>query len=277
MGDDSVTGLIERLSSAADGVAWAEFLQEYSPLIHHIVRCHEHDPGAADDCFAYACEALSDDGFRRLRSFRPDGPARFRTWLATVVANLCRDWRRRQRGRTRPVRAVARLPELDQQVYRLMFVQGSSRAACLAALAPRFPGLTEAAVAEVSARLFGLLTPRQRWQLSAKPHTPLRMGARAGSQDGDPVGRVEAGEPGPEEQASALQEQQQLRDALARLTPQQRLLLRLRYEQGLTLAEVARLTRQPDPFRTHRQIHAALEALARLMAGPSSGVGRKDD
>lgn len=273
MGDDSVTRLVERLSSSAAGEAWAEFLQEYTPLIRHVVRHHEHDLEQAEESFHYVCNALSDDGFRRLRNFRPEGPARFRTWLIAVVANLCRDWRRRQRGRVRPFRALAQLPELDQQVYRLMFVQGNSRAACLTELAPRFPGLTDAAVAEISARLFGLLTPQQRWQLSARPHAPVRTTSRSGNGEGDPLERVQAAGPGPEEEAAALQQRQQLKGALDRLTPEQRLLLRLRYEQGLTLAEVARLTRQPDPFRANRQIQAALEALDRLMPSP----GRKND
>lgn len=277
MGDDSVTKWVERLSSDAAGEAWAEFLREYTPLIRHVVRHHEHDPANAEDSFNYVCEALSDDGFRRLRNFRPDGPARFRTWLVAVVANLCRDRRRRQRGRDRPFQAVARLPELDQQVYRLMFVQGNSRAACLAELAPRFPGLTDAVVAEINARLFGLLTPQQRWQLSARPHVPVRCGSRSGTGEDDPMDRVEAGGPGPEDEAAMLQERQQLRQALAGLTSGQRLLLRLRYEQGLTLAEVARLTRQPDPFRANRQIQAALEALERLMAASAPSPGRKND
>jgi len=276
MGDDSVTRLFERLSSSAAGDAWAEFLRDYTPLIRHVVRCHEHDRADAEDSFNYVCEALSDDGFRRLRSFRPDGPARFRTWLMAVVANLCRDWRRRQRGRVRPVQAVAQLPALDQQVYRLMFVQGCSRADCLVALAPRFPGLTDAAVAQVSARLFGLLTPQQRWQLSSRPHAPIRTGSRSGKGEDDPIARVEAGTPGPEEATAGLQEQQRLRQALSRLTPEQRLLLRLRYEQGLTLAEVARLTRQPDPFRANRQVHAALDALARLMTASADDLDRKN-
>ncbi len=224
------------------------------------------------------CEALSDEGFRRLRHC-PSGRPGAVPDLARGGRRkrLCRDWRRRQRGRDRPFQAVARLPELDQQVYRLMFVQGSSRAECVETLAMRFPGLTDTTVAEISRRLFGLLTPQQRWQLSARPHAPIRSGSRSGNGDDDPVGRVEAAGPGPEEEAAALQEQRQLRQALSRLTPEQRLLLRLRYEQGLTLAEVARLTRQPDPFRANRQVQAALAALARLMSAPGSDPDRKND
>jgi DNA-directed RNA polymerase specialized sigma24 family protein len=79
------------------------------------------------------------------------------------------------------------------------------------------------------------------------------------------AGTLEEPGPGPDELALQAQQQSRLQAALSRLPPQQRLLLRLRFEQDLTLAEVARLTRQQDPFRANRQIQAALAALADLM------------
>jgi len=167
------------------------------------------------------------------------------------------------------------LPELDQHVYRLMFVHGISRSECLATLAPQFPGLTDSAVAEISARVFGMLTSQQRWRLSARPQLPVHPGSPTREGGDDAMEQVPAMDPCPEHQVEAMQERKQLQDALAKLAPEQRLLLRLRYEQGLTLAEVARLTHQPDPFRVKRQIQAGLEALARLMTGPETGPGRK--
>lgn len=275
MRDESVTELIERLSSSAADSAWTQFLGQYSPLIKHLVGRHEHDHERAIECFTYVCGALSDDGFRKLRSFRPVGPARFQTWLAAVVSNLCCDWRRKQQGRIRPFGSVARLPELDRQVYRCIFIRRMTRAECVGTLAPEFPGLAEAQVAEVSARLFALLTPQQRWHLSTRVHAPGRQIGGVVPADGEPEWEAPAPDAGPEELAAEWQELQRLRDAMSALRPDQRLLLRLRYEQGLTLAEVARLTRQPDPFRANRQIQAALEALARLMGAPGSGPGRK--
>lgn len=273
MGAESTSELLERLGSAGAGRAWKEFVHQYSPLIRRVVSRHEYDAGQAAECFDYVCGALSDDGFRRLRSFRPDGPARFETWVAAVVSNLCCDWRRRRMGRNRHPRTISRLPELDQQVYHHVFVRGLSRAECVASLAPRFPDLAEATVAEISARLFALLTPQQRWTAGARRHggahgpdLPLHGDGESGWHPADP-------RPGPDEQAAEQQELHRLHEALARLPHEQRLLLRLRYEQGLTLAEVARLTRQPDPFRANRQIQAALDALARLM---DSGPDRKN-
>lgn len=273
--DQGDTELLERLSSGRVDAAWSEFLARYSPLIAHVIRRHvEHDDRSAE-CFDHVCGALSDDGFRRLLSFQPEGPARFKTWLIAVVANLCVDWRRKERGRVRPLRCVSRLPELDQKVYQCIYERGMSRVQCMKALAPRFPQLTVTAVSEINARLFGLLTPQQRWQLSAR--TPARKPGRldAGPEVDDPAWQVATEEPGPDDLAAESQERKQLQDALSRLPAQQRLLLRLRYEQNLTLAEVARLTGQPDLFRANRQIQAALDSLGDLMASRRSRPDRK--
>jgi RNA polymerase sigma factor (sigma-70 family) len=267
MSDESVTELLERLSSRRVDAAWSEFLARYSPVIMHVIRRHDDDEDHATQCFVYVCGALSDDGFRRLLSFRPDGPARFKTWLMAVVANLCVDWRRKEQGRVRPLRSVLRLPELDQQVYRCIYLRRMSRAQCVAELAPRFPQLTEATVAEINARLFALLTPQQRWQLSVRTPVLRPVACDAGRDDDDPAWQLETPSPGPDELAADLQEQELLQDALAELPAEQRLLLRLRYEQNLTLLEVARLTGQPDPFRANRQVQAALHMLADLMGG----------
>ena len=52
---------------------------------------------------------------------------------------------------------------------------------------------------------------------------------------------------------------------MARLEPRQRLLLQLRYQQDLTLTEVAQLIGLSDPFKAKRQIDAALAALTLAM------------
>lgn len=275
MSRESVGELLEQLSSGRVDAAWTEFLARYSPLIKRIVRLQDTGHGRAEECFAYVCNALSDDGFRRLRGFRPDGPARFRTWLMAVVSNLCADWHRRERGRIRPPRCVLRLPELDQQVYRCIYQQGMSRTECVATLAPRFPELTEATVSEVSARLFGLLTPQQRWRPGAASQARNPVAGNPLQEGDDSTWPVPDPGPGPDDLAADAQERGRLREALAKLPPRQRLLIRLRYEQDLTLAEVARLTGQPDPFRANRQVQDALDALAGLMGCERSLPGRK--
>lgn len=273
--DEAIARLLAQLASARVDTAWAEFLARYSPVISRAVRLHGIDRDSAEECSAFVSSALADDGFRRLRCFRLEGPARFRTWLTAVVSNLCVDWLRRERGRVRPLRRVSRLPELDQRVYSCIYEQGMSRAQCLMTLASRFPDLTAAQVSEINARLFGMLTPQQRWHLSARTKARHPAVGDVACDEDAPAWQRAAPEPGPDDLAADSQERERLQGALAKLPPRQRLLLRLRYEQDLTLAEVARLTGQPDPFRANREIQAALDALAGLMEGGSARLDRK--
>jgi len=184
MSHEAVIELLERLSSTRGDAAWDEFLSGYSSAMVHVIRRCGVAHDRADDCFLDICEALSDGGFRRLRSFRPDGPASFKTWLMAVVANLCIDWIRREHGRVRSFRSVSRLPELDRQVYRCIFERRMSRTQCLHALLPRFPGLTESRVAEINARCSSCSRrssagsspcARRRWRPSLTPFHPRTM------------------------------------------------------------------------------------------------------
>lgn len=273
---EEITELLQGMSSPKMDAAWREFLSRYSSLIMHAVRHHEHDTDRAAECFLHVCSALGEDRCRRLRSFRPDGPASFRTWLLAVVSNLCVDLRRREQGRRRPFRSIARLPELEQQVYQCIFVRGLSRAQCLEALIPSFPELTASMVGEINARLFGLLTPQQRWRLSLRPSfgsLSLR-GMPVDPDELNTASREPDPRPGPDALATDEQDRERLRDAMQRLPADQRLLLRMRYEQELTLAEIARLTGQPDPYRVNRRIQGALAMLAELV-GESRGLGRE--
>lgn len=276
MSDEAVTALLERLSSGRGDAAWNEFLAGYSPVIVRVIRRCGVANGRADECFLHVCEALSDGGFRRLCSFRPDGPASFKTWLMAVVANLCIDWNRREQGRVRSFSSVSRLPALERQVYRCIFEQRMTRAQCFHTLLPRFPGLTESGVGEINARLFQLLTPQQRWQLTVRTPSLAPVTFPVSPEDDDPAWQLAQPGPGPDDLAEEALEQGQLRQALAKLPADQRLLLRLRYEQNLSLAEIARLTGQPDPFRVNRRIQAALGALADAMGGERVRPSRKN-
>jgi RNA polymerase sigma factor (sigma-70 family) len=265
-----VEDLLEQLSSHQPEPAWNEFLKRFSPLIFRVAHRYEHDEERVSDCFLFVCGQLSDNAFRRLRSFRPDRPARFRTWLTSVVTNLCVDWRRKLHGRYRPTAAIARLPELDQIIYRFIYIRGMTRQQCLRVLEPRFPDLTDPQLSDINARLFSLLTSSQRWQMGARTRGSISLDeASTPDEDDAPIQPEDPG-PGPDTLAQAEQERSLLETGMARLPPRQRLLLRLRFQQDLTLEEVARLTRIPDPYRANREIQAALAALAQLLKSPES-------
>lgn len=264
--DDSVAELLRRLSSKkqADS-AWRDFLEANSPAIMHAIRRYEPDHDQAADCFLDFCGSLSDDDFRKLRSFRPEGPASFTTWLKAVTANFCIDWHRRKYGRMRPLRSIAGLPELEQLVYRHVYILGKSRSQCLHALQARFPDLTEWDIAAINGRLFRVLTPQQRFQLSSRPRLPVSLDAVSATESGTFADSMLDTSPDPEDHAERAQAVRTLKAAMLELPAEQRLLLRLRFEEELTLAEVARLTGEADPFKANRKIQAALARLAQLM------------
>lgn len=249
--------ILRCLTSEKADSGWIEFLVCYSALLRDLVRQYESDEGRAQDCFDFVCAKLSDNGFRRLTAFKPDGPAKFRTWLTAVASNLCIDWRRSVYGRFYAPDKIHALPQLEQLVFDCFYRQGITRQECLHVLKTRFPKITSRQLSEANARIHATLTSRQRWQLGTRKKETVSID--------DPAIPVAAKDKGPEVLAQSEQDRQRLHNAMARLEPGQRLLLQLRYQQDLTLEEVALLTGLGDPFRARRKIDAALATLAKAM------------
>lgn len=251
--------LLARLKSGDKGEAWKQFLDFYSPVIMHIAGQYEYGRGELHDCYLFICEKLSENDFYRLVSFKPEGSASFRSWLNVVIVNLCIDWQRHKWGRARPFKSIRNLSLLDQRVFKYRFQQRLSPQACFASMQADFPDLTELQLASAVSRINETLTQRQHWLLSMKQIQMVSMDQADNSQ---PAATPTDPGPDPELSTALSQKQHQLQQALAMLSPRQRLLIKLRYQQELSLKEVARLTRLGDPFRARRHIQAALSELA---------------
>ena len=254
--------LLRNLQSPDPGSAWSRFLEYYAPLIMHVVQQFEHEQDRANDCFLYISEQLSDNGFRRLLRFNPAGKARFRTWLGTVVFNLCVDWHRREYGRATLLPAIAALPKFDQSVYSLVIEQGMDKECCYQTLKADFPDLTRDLVTNAAVRIFSLLTPRQRWQICVRNHRRIRA---KNMHHEERLRQLPDPAIGPETEAQRQQWIEQLNSALARLPLDQHLLLRFRYQEGLTLKQIANLQYSGDTNRAWRQIQAAMNDLIRIL------------
>jgi len=221
---ESAVKLLRRLKSADAGSAWVEFVDLYAPLIMHAACQFEYEQERINDCFLFACEQLSDNGFRRLLKFNAASKVKFNTWLGTVVFNLCVDWHRREYGRVRLLPEISALPAFDQSVYRLVIEQGMNKEASFQALRADFPELTRELVANALARIHSLLTPRQRWQITVRNRG--RKQVRGGSAE-DWLERLPETADGPEAELQKQQELESLQAGISRLPADQRLLLRL--------------------------------------------------
>lgn len=258
--DHQIEELLQRLNTADAGAAWAAFIDRYSAVIIKVISQFEYDQDRHAECFLYVCEKLSERQFRRLQQFNVAGKASFRNWLGTVVFNLSVDWHRTEFGRATISPAIAALPAFDQLVYQHYYQQGMNRDTCFNTLRSDFPELTMDQITASLTRIHALLTPRQRWQLNVR--NMRRSGKHVNLEDLSER-RIEDPCLGPESHALSDEESATLHAALDRLTTDQRLLLHLRFQEGLTFQRIAEIEHLGDTHRARRHVQTALDALYR--------------
>jgi RNA polymerase sigma factor (sigma-70 family) len=255
--------------------AWRWFLNSYSELIYATIGKFSRDSDDLGDCFLYVCEKLADKRYRRLLSFKPDGAARFSTWLKAVVRNLCLDWLRSKYGRKQMFRSVSSLASLDQEIFRLVFQNGLKLQQCWnelrsSGIVVSFPELEDRAIAIQS-----VLTSRQIWLLSTANPTATSIDG-----DSDSDFPIEIREPSldPEELVLLADIHRSVLKVMDDLADGDRLLLRLRYFQELSLVEIADLVGLKDAQTADRRIRDALEkvrsglGISKVIAGKSKSV-----
>jgi len=259
--NEGITALLAALRGPRPDAAWKAFLDQYSAQVMRVVRQRQYSAQMADDCFLFVCERLSDDGFGRLQQFDSGRGVSFRAWLNAVAANLCVEWHRSEFGRDRIPPSVERLSAFDQRVFRYRYQQDLGLQTCFELLRDENPDLTREMLSGAFARVQNALTWRQRWSL-------LRQRGRylppvAGQLS---VFDVPDHGPDPERLASIEERRARLRLALEQLPPDDRLLLRLRFGQDLSLEQVARVAGLSNLHMARRRIESALARLAAALA-----------
>ena len=243
---------------------WPDFLDQCGGLLLQVARSLERGEDDAADAFVYICEQLAASRFARLMRFDPSGPAQPATWLRAVARNLALDHRRRRHGRFRVFDAVARLSVFDQLVFRRRHRDRLSLAETLAALRPHWPRLSLETVVAADHRVNLALTSRQQWSLVAsRPRfEPLLSADEA---DNAPVFEPAAPGPSPESVLAGVERHARLRAAVATLPAEDRLLVRLRIEQELTLSEIAQIAGLSGPQQADRRLRALYARLRDIL------------
>jgi RNA polymerase sigma factor (sigma-70 family) len=266
VGDRAIALLLEGLHSSNTCDAWVEFLESYGPVLYQTARAYTPNQDAAADCYVYICEQLAHNRFKRLLKFNPNGRASFTTWLRVVARNLCFDWHRSQSGRYRPFKSLEGLSALELEIYRWRFAQGASQQETLHQLAPQFPGVDLDELSAIEGHLQNSLSSRQRWILSASRQSEIPTPVAVVGEESE-LGVVDIPDQQPDQERQLISHQQrgQLQKHLASLPADERLMLQLRFEHGLSLDEVARLCGLGDGQRVHRKLTAVLKKLRFLM------------
>ncbi len=259
---DKVVRLLNELASVSSSEeAWSKFLEDYSALIYQVIRHFEKEEDSRADCFIYVCEKLCADRFKRLRKFRVEGPASFSTWLRAVVRNLSLDWHRQRFGRYREFQSVADLPTEDRETYHYVYEMGYPAEEAFQLLTGKLPNWTADKMEQSLERLQQALTPRQLLVLQSRQLSfhPVENWASDESTSG--INQLSDPAPSPEESSILEQQSRVLARAMSRLSSQDRLLIRLRFEEGLTLQQISQLTGIKDAQTTDRKIKSILEEL----------------
>jgi RNA polymerase sigma factor (sigma-70 family) len=260
--EKSDESLLRQLKTPNAWTAWTEILHRHASLIMKTASQFEYQQERKNDCFLFVSEKLSVDGFKRLLKYDSGRNASFRTWLITVVFNLCIDWHRKEFGRASLLPGISALPSFDQLVYRYSFEQGMTSQDCLLALSTEFPDVTRQQLSRAISRVHEVLTPRQRWQIGVRHRRKRRSSYPGGDARLQDVDQLPTLTQDPSIIAQKQQELAALQAALANLSSRQQLLLHLRFHAGLTLNQIAQFVRLGDSARTWRHIEKALKALS---------------
>ncbi len=231
------------------GATWKEFLRQHSLLLLKIVWQFEHDYDEAMEKYVYVCRKLAENDFATLKRFRQQGgdnPPKFTTWLASVTHNLCVDAHRATHGRRQLPRAILRLSEFDREVFRLYYWKGYSLDE-IEQRSANTPGFTTNAVAESLSHMRETLTgpsAHQYVQPSAVPFDEENAGFGFTETDHDLVELLGS-----------------LNTWLDELSDQERMIIRLRFWEGMTGSEIAKAMKISPEERVYPLLQNTLSRL----------------
>jgi len=246
-----------------DRPAAERLLLEHLPWIERacaaLARRHGLAGDEADDFLSWARMRLLEDDCAILRKFR--GECAATTYLTVVLATLFRNWRVREWGKWRPSAAAKREGPLAVRLEALVKRDGFRLEEAGERL--RTAGRTTLSDRELAA-LLGRLPEHA-------PPRPVAAGDEALAAAPAPVAADDAVLA---EEAGARRGEAEaaLRRAVERLAPRDQVVFRLRFWEGLTVAQIARGLGVPQKG-LYRRIERALARMRRDLE--RGGVSRE--
>jgi RNA polymerase sigma factor (sigma-70 family) len=210
---------------------------------------------SASDCDDFAATfrlRLVEDDYAVLKAFR--GHSSLQTYLAVVVTRAFQDWRNARWGRWRPSAEARRLGDVAVRLETLIARDRMTLGEAIETLRTN-RGVTEsrAALETLAARL----PQRASRQVISSTDLALDLPGTASAD----AGIVEQ-----EEAAAARSAAGALGAAIAKLDPQDRLILKMRFDDDFSLADIAR-TLALDPRPLYRRVERLLQALRISLEG----------
>jgi RNA polymerase sigma factor (sigma-70 family) len=219
-------------------------------LIRRICHRHRLSHEEAEDFHSFAMLKLIEDDYARLRSFQ--GRSRLKTFLTVILHHLFLDYRVQKWGKWRPPAEVRQLGRVAVELDRLLSRDGQTLENAVKILCARSGGvLTRRELVALADRL----PQRQRWRLDG-----LEILDEIPT-DGEVEERIQN-----RERKHALKRiAAALREALRETPAEDRLLLKMRYENGFTIRHIAKtLHVEARPlYARFEQCHRRLRSVLR--------------
>ncbi|HEX9500712.1 MAG TPA: hypothetical protein VGA10_03580 [Thermoanaerobaculia bacterium] len=222
--DDALRNLIRSDPDAG----WRAFIDQYTPLIVGLIRrAGVDDRDEMMEVYVLICERLSARGFERLKS-QDAARGSIGGWLAVLTRHTAVDWIRSRKGRRRLFHAIRDLPQFEQRVFARYYWDDRTPSEIADLEHAELP-----AVLDALERIQSTLSDRHRAELMAaavrsKPHLALDD--------------IEAPDPraDPEAAVHTAQLNERFEIALRRLPAEDAAIVRLKYVEGLTNADIER-------------------------------------
>jgi RNA polymerase sigma factor (sigma-70 family) len=263
-------------------IAWDRLVEECSDLILGVIARYTRDSDRRMDAYLYVLEQLKAQDFRRLRQYGQGlslRPSTFATWLKLVVRNLYFDWFRHEHGRKSLPKEIQRLGRIEQRAFKLLYWEGYSAHEAFEVLRGQEHDLRFSDFIRKLARVEERLSPINRAKIRRdfdRARGPLSLDEE---KDGPPLeARIEVHMPTPEDDTAVAERRQALWNLIAELPDGDRLLVRLRFFEGLTAKQIAAATGMAEPPEIYRRIErVCLELRRRAKARGVELVLREGD
>ena len=224
---------------------YSEHAETIESVLAYVRRAHRLTADDGDEFASWSRLRLLEDDCAILRKFQ--GLSSFKTFVVTVLQRLFLDWRIKEWGKWRPTADARRLGPVAIELERLVGRDGIDYEQAAETLVSKGVALTR----DECDRIWGGLPQRgtrRRASEEALQHVPAVVTA-------DPI-VVEEG------RESAQRARAALANAIPGLTPQEQLIIRLRYQDGFTVTRIAQLIgeEQKPLYRRIEQILGRLRA-----------------
>ncbi len=225
--------------------AWNLFCEKHSDFIFMVLRRMGFDYDEAMERFVYVFEKLCEDDFRRLKSVKYAGDSGdLAPWLRQVVKNLCVNWAWSENGRKRLLGFVKEMPEREQRIFQIHFWQGKTPFEIYEILKLEHHSDVEIGdVFDALEKITEHLSQKKLWRLisglsKAQQNFSLDY---EDEEMGLKIEPVDIKNDNPEITLQKKQASGQINEALEHLSVREKLVVQFRYEEAMTLSEIAQM------------------------------------